>query len=48
MVYELLFYAGVGVCVASAVGAVIAAIILWVSRARLKKTLDNEYGKRSR
>lgn len=48
MTSEILFHAGVGVCVASAVSAVLAAVILLVSKARLKKTLDHEYGKRSR
>lgn len=45
---ELLFHIGVGICAASAVGLVVASVTLCAAKARLKKTLDNEYGKRSR
>lgn len=45
---ELLFHIGVGVCAVSAVGLAAAAIALHVAKTRLKKTLDEEYGKRGR
>lgn len=48
MTPELLFHIGVGVCATSAIGAVAAFIILRLSRSRLNKTLDAEYGKRRR
>lgn len=45
---ELLFNIGAGICIVSAVGAVAAVIALRISKSRLNKKLDAEYGKRRR
>ena len=41
----ILFYSGIAVCLASAVGGIIAVIVLRYSKTRLNKQLDAEYGK---
>lgn len=48
MTPELLFTIGVVICITAAFGTVLAAIILRLSKRRLDKRLDEEYGKRRR
>lgn len=43
-----MFYGGIVLMGAAAAGAVIAAILLRVSGKRLKKQLEDEYGKKRR
>lgn len=44
--YSPLFLIGVGLMIAAAVAAVIACVLLRISGRRLKKRLDEEYGKK--
>ena len=46
MAPELIFYIGIAVCSFAAAGAIVAAIALRLSKARLNKRFDIEYGKR--
>ena len=42
---ELLFYGGLAVCGFAALGMIVAMIILRLSKTRLNKRLDDEFGK---
>ena len=42
---ELLFYSGIAIMISAAVIAIIAAIILDISQKRLRKRLEQEFGK---
>ena len=42
---ELLFYGGIAISIIAAISAIIATILLRISKVRLKKRLDAEYGK---
>ena len=48
MLPDLLFYGGIALCGAAAVGAIIAIVALRFSKARLDKKLDELYGQRRR
>ncbi|MDR0491109.1 MAG: hypothetical protein LBH28_07705 [Oscillospiraceae bacterium] len=43
---DFIFYSGIVICGVAIVSAVIAVIILRLSKTRLNKRLDAEYGKR--
>ena len=45
---DLIFNSGIIICGVAVVGALIVAIILRLSKTRLNKQLDAEYGKRRR
>jgi uncharacterized membrane protein len=44
---ELLFHSGLIICAIAITYAVLAAIVLCISKSRLNKKLDSEFGKRS-
>jgi hypothetical protein len=48
MAPESVFNIGIIVCIASVAGAAIAAVMLRVSKARLNRRLEAEFGKRRR
>ena len=48
MLQDLLYYGGIAVCCAAAVGAVVAIVVLRFSKKRLERNLDILYGQRKR
>ena len=42
---ELLLYGGIAICATAVLGAIITALLLWLTKSRLNKRLDNEFGR---
>ena len=45
---ELLFYGGLAICAATVLIAVVTMVILRISKSRLNKQLDKEFGRKGR
>lgn len=45
MLPEIIFYSGIAICCITAIGAIIALIVLRFYKIRLNEKLDSEYGK---
>lgn len=45
---EVIFYTGIGLMIAAAIGAIVSALILGTAKKKLNKRLDAEYGCRKR
>lgn len=43
---KIIFYGGIVVCIVATIGALVAMIILRLSKTRINRQLDDEYGKR--